>query len=186
MQPRVTVRSRAMRAGPEGAASRAGVGGGPRPAMLPRAPRGVDWSRSVSWRGSPAGGAGASSSLCAQSLAGARAPAPPGLNSLPGGRSRTRRLGGVPALPTRTPTGAASGDGAAGRGPPEPASPPPPSDGRPCPWAWRGRTVQGEGEGAAGCGRRADPAHRPGACPQISEPVGGGGQPEEILRSPPQ
>ena len=56
MQPRVTVRSRAMRAGPEGAASRAGVGGGPRPAMLPRAPRGVDWSRSVSWRGSPAGG----------------------------------------------------------------------------------------------------------------------------------
>ena len=110
-----------MRAGLEGAASRAGVGGGPRPATLPRAPPGVDWSRSVSWRGSPTGSGRESlrqvvrappPSPCAQSSAGARAPAPPGLNSLPGGRSRTRRRGGVPPLPTGTPTGVASGVGA--------------------------------------------------------------------------
>ena len=182
-----------MRAGLEGAASRAGVGGGPRPATLPQAPRGVDWSRSVSWRGSPTGSGRESlrqvvrappPSPCAQSRAGARAPAPPGLNSLPGGRSRTRRRGGVPPLPTRTPTGAASGDGAAGGGPREPASPPTPSDGRPCPGAWRVQTVQGEGEGAAGCGRWVDPAHRPGARPQISEPVRGGGQARGDFETP--
>lgn len=102
MQPRVTARSPAMRAGPEGAASRAGVGGSPRPARLPRAPR-------VSWRGSPLGSGRASlwqvvrappPSPCAQSPAGAGAPAPPGLNSPPGRRSRARRRGGAGPQPS--------------------------------------------------------------------------------------